>query len=167
MALSAFLGAAGFELGRVSAPAPAKTTEVSHSAVAAAKAATVQKTETALSSVAVDQGVRWRERIVYRPGGTTTVIRTVEKRDETKATEAKAETASATTIETRTVEVEKLKVVETARPNWSVAARAGLGLDGKPRYQGEAGRRIVGGLWLTLGADVATRAALVGLRMDF
>ncbi len=76
-------------------------------------------------------------------------------------------------VQTRTVTVEKLvyrdrtQVVATPLPKWSAGGNVGLGLDGRARYGGEVGRRLFGNLWFTVGADIPTPAARLGLRLEF
>lgn len=69
------------------------------------------------------------------------------------------------------VDREKLvaKEAKAAPPGlkWSVGAAAGVDVQGRLRYGGELGRHLVGGLWFTAGVDVPTRAATLGLRLEF
>lgn len=171
-----------FFLGRTTAPT--RIHEVTVSAKADVKSdakldAKVESTKAQQStagSVATDQGIEWDETTVYRPNGTVrSHTRSVRKADSTKTSSetkssqesAKAETHAASHSESHTEYVYRDKLIETARPNWSVGAHAGLGTDLTPRYGGEVGRRIVGGLWLTASVDVPTRAATLGIRFDF
>jgi hypothetical protein len=132
-----------------------------------------QKVEAAKAEVATaktaasSDRVQWRTRTIYEPGGTVEVVKEVVREVERKTGETKVEVQTKVVVQERTVFRDRERVTEAPRPGWSMAARAGLGLDGRPRYGGELGRRLFGGLWITAGADVTSRAALVGLRWDF
>lgn len=156
---------ASFVVGRATAPG--------HS-IATDRIADV-KSDTSVHTVAAEtkkaeatkEVVRWKTQTVYLPGGTVTVTKTVVKEAETKATASTTTSSTAAVVhETVRTEVHE-KIVTPPRPRWAVGANAGYGLDGKLRYGGQLERRIVGGLWVTAGVDVTSKAALIGLRWEF
>lgn len=118
---------------------------------------------------ALDAKTHWRTKTVYLPGGTVEVTKEVVKEVERHHDEQAAQVVTKTVVQDRVVyrDVKTEKVVAAPLPRWSVGARAGLNLDGRLQYGGEVGRRLIGGLWVTAGADVPNRAALVGLRVEF
>ena len=152
--------------GRMTVPAKVVSVDrlVEVERAAKAQVATAQ----AETTKAKKANVRWMTKTEYLPGGTITVTKTVIKEVERqeRATTATAAASTETREAAKTVVRERI-VERDTRPKWSIAGRAGMGLDLKPRYQGEIGRRIWGGLWLTGGADISQRTALVGLRMEF
>lgn len=126
------------------------------------------------SADAVDNSIHWRTYTVYYPDGTIGVDKSVDKAD-THRTAASSTTAATTDAkgsaealhaESHIEYVYQDKLIERARPNWSIGASAGLGLDGRLRCQGEVSRRLFGGVSATLGVDVTARAALLGLRLE-
>lgn len=101
---------------------------------------------------------RWKDRDSHKEAGAETHA----------ATQAMAAATATKAAETSHISThESTRIVEQARPSWSVGGSVGLGLDLKPRYGAEVGRRVWGGLWVTAGADISGRAALVGLRAEF
>lgn len=113
-----------------------------------------------------DQGVQWRERVVYRKGGTVVVTREVVRRDEHEVSTRTAETHVATSE--RAVATSTVRIVEPPRrAQWALGAFAGLGLDGARHAGGEVSRRILGPLWLGVRVDVPTRAGMLGVRVEF
>jgi len=110
---------------------------------------------------------RWRTVTVYQPGGEVTVTKYVDREVEKHHEEQAARVETRVVTETKTVVQERERIVAAPLSRWSVAARGGLNLEGRPQYGGELGRRVIGGLWVTAGADVPNRAALVGLRLEW
>lgn len=111
--------------------------------------------------------VKWRTRTIYRPGGTVIVTRDVAQvATSSQATETKSQSSQMLAQE-HAKATESTRIVEQARPSWSVGGSVGLGLDLRPRYGAEVGRRVWGGLWMTAGADISGRAAMVGARLEF
>lgn len=63
--------------------------------------------------------------------------------------------------------VEKQKVVENTKPDWSLSANVGFDLHGFTQtYGAEVGRRVLGPVWLTVGANTQMQG-YVGVRMEF
>ncbi len=149
---------AGLAIGRWATPPEVreveKIVEVEKAGKAEAKEAVATKaTEEAKVSI------RWR-RAKTLPDGTRT--------EESGEQEATASTASelTRTAEVKTEykdrwrEVEKLRIVEN-RPDWLLSARAGVDVgDMRPVYAGEVGRRVLGGLFVTVSGD--SRGAVMG-----
>jgi hypothetical protein len=97
---------------------------------------------------------------------TKEVVREVEKHHEEQA----AQVVTKVVHDEHTVFVDRAveKTVAAPLPRWSVGVRAGLNLEGRLQYGGELGRRLGPlPLWLTAGADVPNRAALLGLRLEW
>lgn len=157
------LFAGGFVSGRVSVPAARVVTRT--------ETVTVEKRVEAAAKVAdtatkTDQGVQWREKVVYRKGGTVVVTREVVRRDEHEASTHAAET-KATTIE-HAAATSTVRIVEPPRlAQWSLGAFAGLGLDGGRHAGGEVSRRILGPLWLGAKVDGVARVAMLSARVEF
>lgn len=150
-----------FLAGRLSAPAPSKTA----SAVAEKTTSLATSEATKSATVVIREVTKWRDRVVTKPDGTR--IETHEAvRDEGRRDERR-EAARETKLKVEERERIVYRETAAARPDWSVGAAAGTGLDLKPRYQVGVARRLVGGLWLTVTADVTGRAAYAGLRFDF
>lgn len=161
----AVLLALTFLVGRTTAPTRERVVEVTS---VREKVAEAKTTTAASSSLIYGSGyAKQRDHKVTRPDGTVEETHEVETGNVNR--EEKREASSI--AETKTAEREKLvyreRVAEAAKPSWAVGVSAGVGLDLRPRYQGEIARRIVGGLWLTVTVDVSGRAALAGLRMEF
>lgn len=113
-----------------------------------------------------DQDVQWRERVVYRKGGTVVVTREVVRWDEREVSTHTAET-QATATEHAAV-TSTVRIVEPPRAaQWALGAFAGLGLDGSRHAGGEVSRRILGPLWLGAHVDVPARAAMLSARLEF
>lgn len=113
-----------------------------------------------------DQGVQWRERVVYRKGGTVVVTREVVRRDEHEASTHAAETHVATSEHAGVTST--VRIVEPPRAaQWALGAFAGLGLDGGRHAGGEVSRRILGPLWLGVKVDATARAAMLSARLEF
>lgn len=136
-----------------------KTAEVK---VAQAKAETVVAKQAAAKTE-----TRWRTVTVYQPGGEVTVTKYVDREVQAEHSEQAAKVVERVVTQEKVVFKDREVVRAAPGPRWSVGARAGLNLDGKLQYGGDLGRRLVGGLWITAGADVPNRAALVGLRWEF
>jgi len=154
-------------VGGMTARGPQKALEREHVAeLAAVRNSEIRTVATATTADASHVRVR-RSRTVTRPDGTREHTVTVERRDDTKAATATA--AAETRIEyiDRVKLVEREKITERPAPQWSGAITYGRALDGGARYGAELGRRIIGPLWVTLAADVPSRAAMAGLRMEW
>jgi hypothetical protein len=180
----AFAGVAclAFFLGRTTAPSKLHDVQVSATSDSKSDMKTDSQAErtasqqSTASSVATDQGSEWTEHTTFRPDGsirsTRKTFKKADSRTETAEKKASQEVAKATAhaeahAEAHTEYVYKDRLVEAARPNWSLGAHAGLGLDLKPRYGAELGRRVGGGLWLGVAVDVPTRAGEVVARLEF
>lgn len=113
--------------------------------------------------------VVYRTRYIRRPDGTTEATTESESKADRDISRSVASGSTEKTAEIRyvdrwqTKEVEKL--VESARPRWSVGASAGMGLDGRKHYGGDVAYRLFGPVAATLSADVAARSMMVGLRV--
>lgn len=133
-----------------------------------------QKVEAARAEIATvkasaaSDATHWRTKTVYLPGGTVEVekevVREVEKKTEERAVQVVTKVVTQEKVVFRDRLVEQL---QPAPPSWAVGAAAGLGLDGRPRYGGQVEWRAGGPLWFTVGVDVPTRAATLGLRLEF
>jgi F420-0:gamma-glutamyl ligase len=126
-----------------------------------------KRVEVAVAQVETRDVVRWRTRVVTKADGTRIETHETLKADEKKSATKTEKQAERIVTQERERLVYRDKLVETSRPGWSLGAQAGLGLDGKPRYGGEVGRRIVGGLWASVAVDVPTRSLWGGVRFEF
>lgn len=114
---------------------------------------------------AVQEHVHVVERIVYRPGETTVVRETV--RDDQRQAATQEQHHSDTQATHAALAVSERTIARAVRSRWAMDAFVGAGLDGAHHYGGGAEMRVVGPLWLTAKVDVAARAGLVGLRLEF
>jgi len=142
-----------------------KVREVEKAATAKVEAAKAEVV--AVKKAANDDTTRWRTRTVYLPGGTVEVTKEVVREVEKKQEERAAQVITKTVVQERIVYKDREKLVVAKPPSWALGVGAGLGLDGRARYGGDVGRRLFGSLWLTAGVDVSTRAAQLGLRLEF
>lgn len=171
------LFAVGALAGRMSVPAHVVPAEKLKEVEAKAKIAVAAAFDDAKAAKAgarkldVDKSFLQDYHWTWHPDGTVEATASTTKKDTrsvASASTASAEHKAASSSAKANVEYRYLeKVTEAYRPKWSIEARAGLGLDGKLRYQGEVGRRLFSGVWLTLGADVTSRVALAGVRVEF
>jgi hypothetical protein len=165
----AFLGAVclAFVIGR----GTQKTVTVEK--VREVERAAEQKVEAARAEVATSKQaantdhIQWRTKTVYLPGGTVEVTKEVVREVEKKTEERAAQVVERKVTVEKLVYRDRLQVVAAPAPRWAVGAAVGLGLDGRLRYGGQLERRVAGPLWLTAGVDVPTRAATLGLRLEF
>jgi hypothetical protein len=92
----------------------------------------------------------------------------VEAREDTR--EASETGTDVSTVDKESKEsgrhAEKLKLVQTERPGWAVAARAGLRLDLSKVAGLAVERRLLGGVWAGAWADTS-KAAGLQLRVEF
>jgi len=162
---AALAAAAGFAAGYLGAPAR----EV-HTAKRTAERTSAARSEarSATTAVSVDTSrvAQTRTRTVRRADGTTEHTVTISRRNDAK-------TAAAVAVATARVEyIDRVKLVEHTRTIerravWAAGIAYGRGLDGRARYGTHVDRRIVGPLWATGAVDVPTRAATVGLRLEW
>jgi hypothetical protein len=110
---------------------------------------------------------RWRTKTVYLPGGTVEVTKEVVREVEKKVGETRTVVQTKVVTEEKVVYRDRLQVVAARPPNWAAGANAGVDLGGRLHYGGVLERRVAGGLWFTVGADVPSRAATLGLRVEF
>lgn len=126
------------------------------------------RAEVAVAKQAADSDTtKWRTKTVYLPGGTVEVVKEVVREVEKKTGEVRVEVQTKVVVQERTVFRDRLQLTPAPLPRWSVGVHGGMGLDLRPRYGGELGRRLVDGLSFTVGIDVPTRAATLGLRLEF
>ena len=124
------------------------------------------RAETAVAKQANDSDkIQWRTRTIYTPGGTVEVVKEVVREVDKGVTVTKVETVEKVVNVEKTVFRDRLQTV--VLPKWGIGAHVGMGLDWHARYGGHVDRRLVEGLWLTAGVDVPTRAATLGLRVEF
>lgn len=167
LAALALFGA--FIMGRTTAPTKTITIEREKSGQGEVVAKANDTASHQAAAATGNQVTVWRTRWLKRPDGT-----------EERTQEASTATASTTSSEAsavnhaeevnekiRWLERENVSLKESAKPNWSIEARAGLDLSLHPKYEAEIARRIVGGVWLTASVDASAKAALVGVRVDF
>lgn len=161
LAILAVVAGLGYAIGRATAPV-----RMVSATVEVEKRVEVERTQVeTVANVTGTTTQKCEAQVIYRPGGEVVVIHRAEAVDKDRATTKAAvavERAEKVERETRVV-----AVTVPEAPGWAVAASAGAGLDLRPRYQVEASRRLVGGLWLTVTVDVPQRAALAGLRWEF
>jgi hypothetical protein len=142
-----------------------KVREVERVAEAKVEAA---RAEVATAKTAADSDkIQWRTKTVYLPGGTVEVTKEVVREVEKKTEERAAQVVTRRVTVEKVVWRDRLQVVAAPAPRWAVGAAAGVDLQGRLRYGGALERRVAGGLWFTAGVDVPTRAATLGLRLEF
>lgn len=118
------------------------------------------------TAVKSDQGIQWRERVVYHKGGTVVVTREVVRRDEHEASTHAAETH--VTSSGRAVDTSTVRIVEPPRAaQWALGAFAGMGMDGARHAGGEVSRRVLGPLWLGAKIDATARIGMLSARVEF
>lgn len=159
--LLALIFGAGWNVGKHAAPAKlvervrVETRDVIRTVEVAAK--TTQAAEQEHTHVV--------ERIVYRPGETTVVRETV--RDDQRQAATQEQHHSDTQATHAALAVSEKTIERVVRARWALDAFVGAGLDGARHYGGGGELRLVGPVWLTAKVDVAARAGLVGLRLEF
>lgn len=162
--------AAAFVSGR--ATAPTKVRELTRTVEAERKSTTVAHAESTAGNVRVVEGperITIKRVLVPVPGQPPACEETRVEERGAKTTEARTETASATkTVEVvyRDREVLKDRLVETARPGWSLGAHVGLGLDGHREAGADVARRLFGPFAVTLGVST-TRTVMAGIRVTW
>ncbi len=156
-----------FYFGRAMAPRSAHDTKI----VTVEKSTTTAATAEAATAAIVthDTVTKYVDRIVRMPSGETVETKT-------STVEAKARDEKTSDAKTTQVKIEAQKSVEyrdrlvtfqSKAPRFSIAANVSMGLDFKPHYGAEVGVRVGGPLWVTLGADVKSRAVVVGAALVF
>lgn len=104
----------------------------------------------------IAEKTNWKTVTEWKPGDVVTQTVYVD-RDRTEATRTDTATADGQ-IKEKLVEklVYKEKLVESPKPDWLFAAKAGLLLDDRrPIYGGEVGRRILGPVFVDVWAQAA------------
>lgn len=161
-----FCLAAGYALGRYAAPARVEERErvVTQTVEVAAKQKEESRVQT--SSVAQRNETRWR--VVYRRSSDGAVEATAESEAASQSQAAERDKETKREVEVRyvdrKVEVERLKIVEAAKPQWSVAAGAGLQAGPRAVYRGQVERRIIGPIWAGV---YATTSKEIGAQVRF
>lgn len=150
----------GIAVGR--ATAPVKVVEKTKTVTVAVASSTETKTNTA--SQATREVVRWKMRVITRPGGVKVVEREVEKRDANESRHAQQTQQTQTQIQERIVYRDR--VIAAARPNWGLEGRVGLRLDFSKVAGASIQHRLFGPVWGGIWADT-TKAAGISLRLEF
>jgi hypothetical protein len=117
--------------------------------------------------------VAWKTETEWLPGGTVvqTVVASSDHTESAHTDVAENDGKVKEVVKYR--DIEKVKIVESARPNWLISGQAGVQLDGwKPVYGGRVERRILGpvfaGVWAqATGATTTGAAAGVGVSLLF
>lgn len=143
----------GLAWGRYASPAKVRTLTVEH--------VVEKRIEVKVADTSVVEAVKWKTRIVTKPGGIRIVTLEAERNQV-------AATHDATTVAVATERlVYRDKLVESAKPQWSAGVFAGAGLDGGRHLGGEVSRRLFGPVWAGVKVDVPAKAAMAGVRIEF
>ena len=112
----------------------------------------------------VETKTNWQTVTKWLPGGTVTQIVQAAQDHTANINTNVAENDGKVKEVVKYVDIEKVKIIESARPDWLISGQVGSRLDGwKPVYGGEVARRIVGpvfvGAWAQASGLERTGAA--------
>lgn len=158
----------GYAGGRYAQPARVEIREKVVTKTVEVAAKTKEDTSVATREADIRTVTKWRIRTVEKPNGDVVTSAAGSTGTESSTKDHNEKTARETEVvyRDRVVTQETVKVVQSDRPDWGLAAGAGIRGGPAAVYRAEVSRRIVGPIWLGAYGSTGKEAGLM-LRLEF